>query len=114
MRPARAIGLLGLGAAVGLWATSARASEPLPTSAEHVATPGRSVAADDTTDAIVLNPANLAFLPGPEARWTWVDCPDNAVKVGCGHAWEVGTPLIFGLSTALRVDSSSNRRGAAR
>jgi protease-4 len=69
-----------------------------------VATPGRSVAADDTTDAIVLNPANLAWLPGAELRWTWVDCPDQAVKVGCGHAWQVGTPLIFGLSTALRVD----------
>ncbi|MCL2449856.1 MAG: S49 family peptidase, partial [Polyangiaceae bacterium] len=93
-----------LAAVLSLAAASAGASEPLPTSAEHVAAPGRSVAADDTTDAVVLNPANLAWLPGPELRWTWVDCPDQAVKVGCGHAWQVGTPLIFGLSTALRVD----------
>jgi protease-4 len=104
MRLTRVMGVWGLGAACGLWAAEGRASEPLPTSAEHVATPGRSVAADDTTDAIVLNPANLAFLPGPELRWTYVGCPDNVVKVGCGHAWEAGTPLIFGLSTALRVD----------
>lgn len=85
-------------------APSARASEPLPTSAEHVATPGRSVASDETTEAIVLNPANLAWLPAPEFRWTWVQCGDDVVKVGCGHAWEAGTPLWFGLATALRVD----------
>jgi protease-4 len=93
------------GAVVGsLEGPPARASEPLPTSAAHVSAPGRSVAADDTSDAIVVNPANLAWLPAPELRWTWVDCPDQAVKVGCGHAWEAGAPLLFGLSTALRVD----------
>jgi protease-4 len=77
---------------------------PMPTSAEHVATPGRSVASDDTADAIVLNPANVAFLPAAELRWTWVKCPDEAVMVGCGHAWEAATPLFFGLATGLRVD----------
>jgi protease IV len=79
-------------------------ADPLPTSAEHVATPGRSVASDDTSQAIVLNPANLAWLPAPELRWTWLHCPVEAIKVGCGHAWEVATPLWFGLSTAFRVD----------
>ena len=79
-------------------------ADPLPTSAEHVASPGRSVASDDTGDALVLNPANLAWLPGPELRWTWVNCPDDAMKVGCGHAWEAATPLPFDLATALRVD----------
>ena len=73
-------------------------------SAEHVAAPGRSVAGDETSQAIVLNPANLAWLPAPELRWTWVRCPDEAVKTGCGHAWEAATPLLFGLSTALRID----------
>jgi protease-4 len=79
-------------------------ADPLPASAEHVASPGRSVASDDTTQAIVQNPANLAWLPAPELRWTWVHCPSEVVKVGCGHAFEVGSPLFFGLSTALRVD----------
>jgi protease-4 len=79
-------------------------ADPLPTSAEHIETPGRSLASDDTTDALILSPANLAWLPGPELRWTWIRCPDEAVKVGCGHAWSVGTPLPFGLSTALRLD----------
>ena len=107
MRMSNAGGFLGLGlaAAIALWGASrAAASEPLPTSAEHVATPGRSVAADETADAIVLNPANLSGLPAPELRWTWVKCPDTVVKVGCGHSWEAGTPLFWGLSTALRVD----------
>src|SRR5580698_9154609 len=87
-----ALGPVGLSMLVG--ASLARA-EPLPTSAEHVETPGRSVASDDTAQAIVLNPANLAFLPGPELRWTWVYCPPDTVKVGCGHAWEAATPLPF-------------------
>jgi protease-4 len=86
-------------------------ADSLPTSAEHVTLPGRSVVSDDTSQAIVLNPANLAWLPAPELRWTWVHCPDDVVKVGCGHAWEVATPLLFGLSTALRVDLVQPPRG---
>jgi protease-4 len=88
-------------------------ADPLPRTADHVATPGRSVAADDTADAVVVNPANLGWLPGPELRWTWVNCPDDALKVGCGHAWEVATPLPFDLSTALRVDLVQPPWGAA-
>ncbi|MGH7272314.1 MAG: hypothetical protein ACREJ3_17945, partial [Polyangiaceae bacterium] len=95
-----------------LLSASAQA-DPLPTSAEHVATPGRSVAADDTADAIVVNPANLGWLPAPELRWTWVRCPDDALKVGCGHALEAATPLPFNLATALRVDLVQPPWGAA-
>jgi protease-4 len=104
MRRNRGAGTIPLALLGALAATPALASEPLPTSAEHIAAPGRSIASDETTDAIVLNPANLSFLPAPELRWTWVQCPDNTVMVGCGHAWEIGTPLFFGLATALRVD----------
>jgi protease-4 len=86
-----------------LTAAEARA-DPFPTSAERVPAPGHSVASDDTADAIVQNPANLAWLPAPELRWTWLRCPNEAVKVGCGHAWEAATPLLFGFSTALRAD----------
>jgi protease-4 len=100
MRLSTTLGAVGLGMLV---AGSVRA-DPLPTSAEHVETPGRSVASDDTSEAIVVNPANLAFLPAPEARWTWVYCPSDVEKVGCGHSWEVATPLPFGLATGLRVD----------
>jgi protease-4 len=104
MRTTRATGI-GVATLFGLLCPSpAEGAEPLLTSAEHIGSPGRSVASDDTTDAVVLDPANLAWLPAPELRWTWVQCPDQAVKVGCGHAWQVGTPLAFGVSTALRVD----------
>jgi protease-4 len=85
------------------WSGAAGAA-PMPASAEHVETPGRSTASDETSQAIVLNPANLAFLPAAEVRWTWVQCPDQATKVGCGHALEVATPLFFGLATGLRAD----------
>src|SRR5579859_1976148 len=89
---------------VGIASATVARADPLPTSAEHVATPGRSVASDDTADAIVLNPANLGWLPAGELRWTWVNCPDDAIKVGCGMDWEGATPLPFGLATGLRVD----------
>jgi protease-4 len=101
MRFARMLGAGGVGF---LLSSSVARADPLPVSAEHVAAPGRSVAGDDTADAIVHNPANLAWLPASELRWTWVRCPDEAVKTGCGHAWEAAAPLFFGLSTGLRID----------
>ena len=84
-RARRAAGFLSTAAIVLAAAaqveTGAQA-DPLPRSADHIATPGGSVAADDTGDAIVLNPANLAWLPASELRWTWVRCPNDAEKVG--------------------------------
>ena len=47
----------------------ANASEPFPTRAERILSPGRSAASDDSAEATSLNPANLAFLPAWEARW---------------------------------------------
>src|SRR5687768_1553978 len=81
---------------------SAFASEPLPTSAERVATPGRNAASEETEQAIVLNPANLSYVPQPELRWTGVRCPDTK-KIGCGHSLGVALPLYFGITTGLRV-----------
>jgi protease-4 len=110
MRFARMLWVGGLG--LVLSARVARA-DPLPVNVAHVVLPGRGVAADDTSEAIVLNPANLAWLPAPELRWTWIQCPDVAVKTGCGHAWEAATPLLFGLSTAFRIDLVEPPWGAA-
>ena len=103
-RRAHAVGLAGLGLLAGTVLETGALADPLPTSAEHVATPGQSVASGDTADAIVQNPANLAWLPAWDLRWTWVNCPDDAIKVGCGMDWEAATPLPFGLATGLRVD----------
>ena len=52
-------------------------ADPFPPRAERILSPGRSVAAEDSAEALVLNPANLANLPGGEARWTGVRCPDT-------------------------------------
>jgi protease-4 len=102
MRLTRAHGAVGV-AFVLLLARYA-AADPLPTSAEHVVSGGRSIVTDDTTEATVLNPANLAWLPAPEMRFDWVGCSSDLSKVGCGESLAVGTPLFFGLSTALRFD----------
>lgn len=91
-----------LAAALVLAPTAAR-GEPFPERAERILSPGRSVAGDDSAEALVLNPANLANLPGAEARWTGVRCPDTK-RVACGHALEFATPLFLGIASGLRLD----------
>ncbi|HSO31019.1 MAG TPA: hypothetical protein VLT33_00845, partial [Labilithrix sp.] len=63
---------------------SARADQPFPGRAERILSPGRSAVAEDSAEALVLNPANLGNMPGPELRWTGVRCPDTR-RVACGH-----------------------------
>ncbi len=82
----------------------ARAAEPPPPRAERVASPGRSAVSDDSSEALSLNPANIAFLPGAEARFSFLRCPNDAQKVGCGYSWNLATPLFLGLATGFRVD----------
>jgi protease-4 len=84
-------------------ASHAHADEPFPGRAERILSPGRSAVAEDSAEALVLNPANLAYMPGPELRWTGVRCPDTR-RVACGHAIDLATPVIWGISTGLRVD----------
>jgi len=97
---------VSLVALVAAWAPSndATAGEPMPTRADRLASPGRSAASDDTAESLVLNPANLAHLPSWELRWTGIGCHNAPQRVGCGHAVDVATPLLLGLSTGLRVD----------
>lgn len=95
--------LMACGAATLADATTARAAEPFPTRAERILSPGRSIAGEDSAEALVLNPANLARIPAWELRWTGVRCPDTR-RVACGHAFDLATPLMWGFSTGLRVD----------
>jgi len=96
--------LTGIASAAALSASShARADQPFPGRAERILSPGRSAVAEDSAEALVLNPANLARLPAPELRWTGVRCPDTK-RVACGHAVDLATPVIWGISTGLRVD----------
>ncbi len=96
------IGALGLLALAGFGA-SARAADPEPPSADRIFSPGRSIVGEDSAEAIVLNPANVGYLPAPELRWTGVNCPDTQ-KVACGHAFDLASPLIWGLGTGFRLD----------
>ena len=84
-------------------APTVASADPFPPRGERILSPGRSAAAEDSAEALVLNPANLANLPGGELRWTGVRCPDTK-RVACGHAVELATPLIWGLASGLRVD----------
>jgi protease-4 len=98
--------LAALGTVVALSSLTpgrANADQPFPGRAERLLSPGRSYVAEDSAEALVLNPANLGNLPGPELRWTGVRCPDTR-RVACGHAVDLATPLIWGISTGLRVD----------
>lgn len=93
-----------LGACALLLASAhARADRPFPGRAERILSPGRSAVAEDSSEALLLNPANIANMPGPEVRWTGVRCPDTR-RVACGHAFGFATPLLWGLATGLRVD----------
>ncbi len=93
----------GLALALLCTATAAHADDPFPTRAERLLSPGRTTAGEDSSEAIVLNPANIANLPGSEIRWTGVRCPDTQ-RVACGHAFNLGLPLLWGFSTVFRVD----------
>ena len=92
-----------LGVLFFLGAREARSSEPMPTRASRLDSPGRNTASEDSAESLALNPANLAFLPAAELRWTGVRCPETN-KVNCGHAFDAATPLPFDLTTGVRVD----------
>jgi len=65
---------------------------------------GRSIASTDDSTALALNPANLAYLPGSELRWTGTFMPDDVLVPWRGHAFAMAVPLPFSLSTGLRLD----------
>jgi protease-4 len=65
---------------------------------------GRSVASTDDSTALVLNPANLAFMPGSELRWTGTFLGNSTDVPWRGHAFAFALPLPFSLATGLRLD----------
>ncbi len=99
MRLGRRTGVIALILGAGLVASSDRASARPPRNpGEPLPSPGKSVASDDDATATAVNPANLAFLPAPEARWMWT-YTGNESTVGSlpGHAIDLASPLwLFG------------------
>lgn len=66
---------------------------------------GRSVATTDDTTALVQNPANLAFMPGAEFRWSSVYLDESNVVPWQGHAFALGFPLPYvPIATGIRLD----------
>ena len=72
---------------------------------------GRSAVSDEDSTALVVNPANLAFLQREELRWTGMFLNENASLPHQGHAFAFAFPIPFlSLSTGLRLDIVSPPR----
>ncbi len=54
---------------------------------------GRSAVSDDDSTALVVNPANLGFLPREELRWTGMFLNENATASYQGHAFALAFPI---------------------
>jgi protease-4 len=77
-------------------ATVPALAQPAP----YVPAPGRPIASGDDASSIAYNPANLAFMPGAELRWTMFR---QGSLTGSGHAFDLGLPF-WSLATGLRLD----------
>jgi protease IV len=87
------------------WAQTAHAQKPSPfPRAERVPDPGRAVASSDDSTALVVNPANLTFMPGGELRWNWVRTGEGSSSSARGHSFALAGALPFGLATGIRMD----------
>jgi protease-4 len=98
--------LLGFGLSLVLLALAPATGRAQTAIVEQLRLPelGRSVASGDDSTALVLNPANLAFLPGSELRWTGTFLREDAAVPWQGHAFALAFPLPFSLSTGVRLD----------
>jgi protease IV len=76
--------------------------------------PGRSLAGTDDTDALALNPSQLAFMPSWELRYTRVQLPaaSSSQSPMHGDAVGLGFPLFFGFSTGFRFESMRPRESS--
>ncbi len=64
------------------------------------------VAESDDTRALVVNPANLAFMPGAEFRWSAAYLDDRAPVNAQGHAFALGFHLPYiPIATGFRFDA---------
>ncbi|MBM4373844.1 MAG: hypothetical protein FJ095_02075, partial [Deltaproteobacteria bacterium] len=89
----------------GLAATASRAmAQPVPPRlSDGLALPSQNPVSLLSTTATLINPANLAFLRGPELRGTWIETPDASTSPLRGYAFGAAVPF-FNLATGLHVD----------
>lgn len=93
------------------WAAPSAAQAPLVLQ-QRLPELGRSVASTDDSTALVLNPANLAFMPGSELRWTGTFLSDAAAVPWRGHAVALAVPLPLSFATGVRLDVVEPPSGA--
>lgn len=75
----------------------------------------QNTASETTAEAVVVNPANLGFMPTSELRLSSVYLDDRGYETGQGHAVTLGFPLPFlNIGTALRLDLVDPPTVAAR
>lgn len=107
---ARPSALAWLALACAIAPATGRAAPPLSPS-EPLPSPGKHIASDDDASATAVNPANLAFVPEPEVRWTWTYTGEYADVPVRGHAFDAAAPLWF-FGTGLRVELHNPPFGA--
>ncbi|HYQ03859.1 MAG TPA: signal peptide peptidase SppA [Polyangiaceae bacterium] len=101
--------------ALGLFAAR-RASAQFPTDQPtRLPALGRSAVSDDDSTALVVNPANLGFMPGVELRWNGMFLNEDATASYQGHAFSLAFPIPFlSLATGLRLDLVAPPNAAAQ
>ncbi len=81
------------------------AGEPMAAYAERLHSAGRLSATDESSESLVLNPANIAKLPSWEARVSAALCHEAPASANCGIAAGFATSLPFGFAAGLRFDT---------
>ncbi len=103
---------LGLAFALSL-AGSARAQFPTEQPTRLPAL-GKSPVTNDDSSALVQNPANVAFIPASELRWSSIYLNEGSRAAWQGHALGFAFPIPFlNASTGLRVDLMAPPTGGA-
>ncbi len=97
----RAAPLMALALVLGAGASAAQPVQPRIS--DGVSLPSQNLASTDDSAATLVNPANLAFLPGAEARFTAIHTGDTSPVPNRGYALDVAVPFWI-LATGLRVD----------
>ena len=76
---------------------------------------GRSAVSNDDSTALVVNPANIGFMPGAELRWTGMFQNEDSTATYQGHAFGFAFPIPFlSLATGLRLDLVAPPRAASQ
>ncbi len=95
------LALVGFGSSAALAQVDTQRPTPLPAF-------GRTLVGNDDSTAIIQNPANLAFLPAAELRWTGAFLSEQASASTQGHAIALAFPFQFlPLATGVRFDMVS-------